>query len=308
VFGEKRETPERIRNQPILPSPFSAVRPSSRLQSTRTTKIAFTAVGWGFRSIPHYCSGRPAAGSDPATAPQGQVVYVLYIEPGDALWPVTYLSIYHGANHVSVEMRRHLLPSFVPKAGNRLRGSRSIPLPHVVSGDFQLRSPGLTMFTDGSRLDDGAAGYVVVWKNGQLGGYQNSHGLHTAGRPTARSAPPSPGRWRPRFEKTDEPGASHDLHRRTGGRPSDGWPQRSLALARSTRSRQESTSPCYGEPGRTSPPGLVVPSAQGSPRKREGRRMDKARGGGAHRPRGGMARLFGPGGGVRRRSPDPSRT
>ena len=27
--------------------------------------------------------------------------------------------------------------------------------------------PGLTMFTDGSRLDDGAAGYAVVWKNGQ---------------------------------------------------------------------------------------------------------------------------------------------
>jgi len=27
--------------------------------------------------------------------------------------------------------------------------------------------PGLTLFTDGSRLDDGATGYVVVWKNGQ---------------------------------------------------------------------------------------------------------------------------------------------
>jgi len=27
--------------------------------------------------------------------------------------------------------------------------------------------PGLTMFTDGSRLDDGAAGYAVVWKNDQ---------------------------------------------------------------------------------------------------------------------------------------------
>ena len=26
---------------------------------------------------------------------------------------------------------------------------------------------GLTMFTGGSRLDDGAAGYSVVWKNGQ---------------------------------------------------------------------------------------------------------------------------------------------
>ena len=27
--------------------------------------------------------------------------------------------------------------------------------------------PGLTMFTDGPRLDDGAAGYSVVWKKGQ---------------------------------------------------------------------------------------------------------------------------------------------
>jgi len=27
--------------------------------------------------------------------------------------------------------------------------------------------PGLTMFTDGSRMEDGAAGYSVVWKNGQ---------------------------------------------------------------------------------------------------------------------------------------------
>jgi len=27
--------------------------------------------------------------------------------------------------------------------------------------------PGLTMFTDGSQLDSGAAGYAVVWKNGQ---------------------------------------------------------------------------------------------------------------------------------------------
>ena len=27
--------------------------------------------------------------------------------------------------------------------------------------------PGLTMFTDGSRLEDGATGYAVVWKNGR---------------------------------------------------------------------------------------------------------------------------------------------
>ena len=27
--------------------------------------------------------------------------------------------------------------------------------------------PGLVMFTDGSRLEEGAAGYAVAWKNGQ---------------------------------------------------------------------------------------------------------------------------------------------
>jgi hypothetical protein len=40
--------------------------------------------------------------------------------------------------------------------------------------------PGLTMFTDGSRLDSGAAGYAVAWQKaewGTLGGRQNSHGL-----------------------------------------------------------------------------------------------------------------------------------
>ena len=33
-------------------------------------------------------------------------------------------------------------------------------------GEAEKPRPGL-MFTDGSRLDDGAAGYAVVWKNGQ---------------------------------------------------------------------------------------------------------------------------------------------
>jgi len=28
--------------------------------------------------------------------------------------------------------------------------------------------PGLTMFTDGSRLDGGATGYSVVWKKGEI--------------------------------------------------------------------------------------------------------------------------------------------
>jgi len=47
--------------------------------------------------------------------------------------------------------------------------------------------PGLTMFTDGSRLDDGATGYAVVWKNSQ-----SRVGIKptwaTTRRPTRRSA------------------------------------------------------------------------------------------------------------------------
>jgi len=52
----------------------------------------------------------------------------------------------------------------------------------------------------------------------------------------------------------------------------------------------------------------VVPSAQGSPRKRDGRRMGQARGGGARRPRGGMAELHGPTGGTRDAAPQIPRT
>jgi len=36
-----------------------------------------------------------------------------------------------------------------------------------VKAAAEKERPGLTMFTDGSWLDDGAAGYAVVWKNGQ---------------------------------------------------------------------------------------------------------------------------------------------
>ena len=36
-----------------------------------------------------------------------------------------------------------------------------------VRKEAQKARPGLTMFTDGSWLEDGAAGYAVAWKNGQ---------------------------------------------------------------------------------------------------------------------------------------------
>jgi hypothetical protein len=42
--------------------------------------------------------------------------------------------------------------------------------------------PGLTMFTDGSRLDSGAAGYAVTWQNGQRWAGSKIHmGLQSGG-------------------------------------------------------------------------------------------------------------------------------
>jgi len=36
-----------------------------------------------------------------------------------------------------------------------------------VKAEAERAWPGLTMFTDGSRMENGAIGYAVVWKNGQ---------------------------------------------------------------------------------------------------------------------------------------------
>ena len=54
--------------------------------------------------------------------------------------------------------------------------------------------PGLTKFTDGSRLDSGVAGYAIAWKNGRHWmGIKTTWG--TTRSPTIRSAPLSPGHW-----------------------------------------------------------------------------------------------------------------
>jgi ribonuclease HI len=37
----------------------------------------------------------------------------------------------------------------------------------LAKAEAERTRPGLTMFTDGSRLDSGAAGYGVAWQNGQ---------------------------------------------------------------------------------------------------------------------------------------------
>ena len=89
--------------------------------------------------------------------------------------------------------------------------------------------PGLTMFTDGSRLDDGAAGYAVAWKNGQswkgikthMGFNQEAYDAECAALARALEAaqrrprtPPPPG--------GGGAGAGHDLHGRASSHQTDG--------------------------------------------------------------------------------------
>jgi len=110
--------------------------------------------------------------------------------------------------------------------------------------------PGLTMFTDGSRLDNGAAGYAVTWKRGEswagikthLGFTQEAYDAECAALARARWKAPHGGR-QPRNGSRSSP---------TRKRPSSGWHRRSLAPARSTRSRPGNTSAPYGGPDRAS--------------------------------------------------------
>jgi len=123
------------------------------------------------------------------------------------------------------------------------------PRSGTAKADAEKSQPGLIMFTEGPRLDDGATGYAVVWKNGQSSVGIKTHMGYTR-RPTARSVPPSPGPRRQLREdkRCRNKSRSSPTHRR----PSDEWPRRSLAPAKNTRSGQGSTSQCYGEPGQIS--------------------------------------------------------
>jgi len=113
--------------------------------------------------------------------------------------------------------------------------------------------PGLTMFTNGSRLDSGAAGYDTRWRGrGARPGWASKPTRATTRRPMAQSAPRLQGRWNRLHE---------GRQRRSGSRFSqtpkplaDGWRRRSLVPANnSTRSRRGSISLHCGVPGRESP-------------------------------------------------------
>jgi len=83
----------------------------------------------------------------------------------------------------------------------------------VAKAEAEKARPGLNMYTDESRLDDGAAGYAVVWKNGQSRvGIKNPHGLQPRGL-RRRMCRPRKGAGIG-FEKTDYAGAGRDPHRR----------------------------------------------------------------------------------------------
>jgi len=104
--------------------------------------------------------------------------------------------------------------------------------------------PGLTMFTDGSRMEDGAAGYAVVWRKGESWAGIKTHMGYNQ-RPTARSVSPSHMHWDRLREETQSRNGSRSS--RMHKRPSDGWHRTNLALGNDTPSRRGSISPlCAG--------------------------------------------------------------
>ena len=106
--------------------------------------------------------------------------------------------------------------------------------------------PGLTMFTDGSRLDDGATGYSVMWKRGltwagakvHMGNNQEAYGEECA--TLAHALELAAQRSSIRNESR-----SFRTHRQLSG----GWHRTNLAPANSTPSRRGNTSPHCAGPG-----------------------------------------------------------
>jgi hypothetical protein len=77
------------------------------------------------------------------------------------------------------------------------------------------------MFTDGSRLDSGAAGYAVTWQNGQRWvGIKTYMGLQPGSlRCGVRRPRHGTGNCR---KATDNTGEGHHIHRRPGRRQAHG--------------------------------------------------------------------------------------
>jgi hypothetical protein len=126
-------------------------------------------------------------------------------------------------------------------------------------------SSGLTMSTDGSRLDSGAAGYAATWQNGQHWvGIETNMGYNQKGNDTECAALVRALETAAKRQTTPE--MVQLLHRRPGGHQAHGiggtWPQESDVHdpgAETHRGAKE------GQTGHHHPD-LVVPSAQRGPR------------------------------------------
>src|SRR3978361_2124381 len=99
--------------------------------------------------------------------------------------------------------------------------------------------PGITMFTDGSRLDDGATGYAVVWKKGESWvGVKTT--WDTTKKPMTQNVRPSrkpSTRWQDAaWYRNGSPSSP------TPKPPSGEWHQRNPAPDRNTQSSQDSIS------------------------------------------------------------------
>jgi len=86
--------------------------------------------------------------------------------------------------------------------------------------------PALTMFTDGQRLEDGAAGYSVEWKNGQSWVVVKTHTGYNQEAYDAECA--AVARVLETASRRDGSRMDHDLYRCLGRRQTDGlrriWP------------------------------------------------------------------------------------
>jgi len=110
---------------------------------------------------------------------------------------------------------------------------------------------------------------------------------------TVRSAPPLPVHWK--LLREDKRLRNGSQSPPMGKRPSDGWPRRILTPVRYTRSRKENILPQCGGRDPTSPSRSGGALCTNEVAGNEEAELGQARSRRARWPRGGMARIFGPG-------------
>jgi hypothetical protein len=119
----------------------------------------------------------------------------------------------------------------------------------TAKAEAERTRPGLTMFTDGSRLENGKVGYAVVRQKGRSWVGVKNHMGDNQEAYVAECAALAPSRKQQNARRYQSGSPSSPTLKLLLG----GWHRRTLAWARSTRSWQDSTLERCGEPGRTSP-------------------------------------------------------